>query len=153
MLKKSIYSILFMLSLITFVGCSVKPEPSIINRYAEVLLTNKNELQFRFKINEKALADGDTFKVKIKIHNDELAAALGDNEIIYGSKEVITGKTLDVSDFKDPFIYMEPIPLLLDLHVFDIEKMIKEEQAVSIQIISNNKVIAQSYLTNFNSEI
>jgi hypothetical protein len=153
MFRKSIYSIFICFLLFTAVGCSIKPEPSIINHHAEVLLTNKNELQLRFKINEKALTDEDMFKVKVQIHNKELAMALGNDEIIYGSKEVVTGKTLDVSDLEDPYIYMEPIPLLLDLHVFEIEKMIKSENAISIQIISKDEVIAKTYLTNFTSEI
>lgn len=153
LLKKLIFSILVFFVSATIFGCTVKPEPSIINRHAEVLLTNKNELQFRFKINEKALSDEKMFKVRVKIHNEELASALGNDEITYGSKEVATGKTLNMSDWKEPYIYMDPIPLLLDLHVFEIEKMIKDENAISIQIISNNEVIATSYLTNFTSEI
>ena len=38
---------------------------------------------------------------------------------------------------------MDPIPLLMDLHVFEIEKMIKDERAISVVIMSNNEVIAK----------
>jgi hypothetical protein len=41
----------------------------------------------------------------------------------------------------------------MDLHVFDLEKMIKDEKAISVEIISNNEVIAEAFLTNFTSQI
>ena len=140
----------FLILVLLLVGCS-QNEPSIINRYAEAHLTNKNELQFRFKVNAKIFTDETMYKVKVKVHDEELAVALGNDEIIYGSKEVPNGKTLDVSEAN--FIYMEPIPLLMDLHVFEIEKMIKDEKAISIEIISNDEVIAEAFLTNFTSQI
>ncbi|WP_428912618.1 hypothetical protein [Niallia sp. Krafla_26] len=139
-----------MILIVLLVGCS-QNEPSIINRYAEAHLNNKNELQFRFKVNDKIFTDEKMYKVKVKIHDEELAIALGDDEIIYGSREVPNGKTLDVSDGN--FIYMEPIPLLMDLHVYEIEKMIKDEKAISVEIISNDEVIAKAFLTNFTSQI
>ena len=138
--------------LILLVGCSPN-EPSIINRNAEAYLTNKNELQFRFKVNEKIFTNEKMYKVKVLIHDEVLALALGSEEIIYGSKEVFNGKTLDVSQEKQSFIFMDPIPLLMDLHVFDLEKMIKDEKAISVEIISNNEVIAEAFLTNFTSQI
>ena len=143
----------YLFILLTFlVGCSHN-EPSIINRYAEAHLTNKNELQFRFKVNEKIFTNEKMYKVKVLIHDEVLALALGSEEIIYGSKEVFNGKTLDVSQEKQSFIFMDPIPLLMDLHVFDLEKMIKDEKAISVEIISNNEVIAEAFLTNFTSQI
>jgi hypothetical protein len=89
----------------------------------------------------------------VLIHDEVLAMALGSEEIIYGSKEVFNGKTLDVSVEKQSFIFMDPIPLLKDLHVFDLEKMIKDEKAISVEIISDNEVIAEAFLTNFTSQI
>ena len=138
---------------ITMTGCSQYDQPSIINRYAEAHLNNKNELQFRFQINDKIFTDETMYKVKVLIHNDELASALGGEEIIYGSKEVFNGKTLNVSEGKTSFIYMEPIPLLLDFHVNELETMIKDQHAVSVEIISDEEVIAKAYLTKFTSQI
>ncbi len=150
-LKKILFLYVVALSLI-LVACSPN-EPSIINRYAEAHLTNKNELQFRFKVNDKIFTDEKMYKVKVLIHDEELAAALGNDEIIYGSNIVPNGKTLDVAVGEDSFIFMDPIPLLMDLHVFEIEKMIKDERAISVVIMSNNEVIAKAYLTNFTSQI
>ena len=133
--------------------CDIKNEPAIINRNAEVLFTNKNELQFRFKINEQVFTDEKMYKIKVQIHNETLAVALGSKEIVYGSREVYNGKSLNVSENKQSFIYMEPIPLLMDLHVFDIQEMITDQQAVSVEIISNEEVIAKAYLTNFTSQM
>ena len=48
---------------------------------------------------------------------------------------------------------MDPIPLLKDLHIFVIHKMITEQQAVSVEIMSNEEVIAKTYLTNFSSQM
>ncbi|WP_338469984.1 hypothetical protein R4Z10_14360 [Niallia sp. XMNu-256] len=142
----------FCISLLLLGGC-ISDEPSIINRYAEAHLNNKNELEFRFKLNDKIFTDEKMYKVKVLIHDEELAAALGGEEIIYGSKEVPNGKTLDVSQGEEFFIYMDPIPMLVDLHVFEIEKMIKDEKAISVEIISNDEVIAKAFLTNFTSQI
>ena len=150
---KSVYSVFIFICLINLLGCAVNPEPSIINRHAEALLTNKNELQFRFKINEKVFTKEKMYKVKVLIHDEQLAVALGGEEFIYGAKEVFNGKSLNVSDSKQSFIYMEPIPLLLDLHVFDIQKIITDQKAISIEIISDEEVIAKSYLTNFTSQM
>lgn len=141
------------LCLCTLMGCTIKDEPAIINRNAEVLLTNKNELQFRFKINEKVFTTEKMYKVKVQIHNKELASALGSEEIIYGEKEIFNGELLEVDTGKQSFIYMDPVPLLKDLHVFDIHKMITEQQAVSVEITSNEEVIAKTYLTNFTSQL
>lgn len=151
--KKSIFYLLLLFIFINLSACSIKPPPSIVSHHAEALLTNKNELQFRFKINERVFTDEKMYKVKVQIHHDELAAALGSDEIVYGSQEVFDGKTLNVNDKDSSFIYMRPIPLLLDLHVFEIEKMIREENAISIEIISDEEVIAETYLTNFTSQI
>ncbi len=139
--------------LFAMTGCAIKDEPAIINRNAEVLLTNRNELQFRFKINEKVFTTEKMFKVKVQIHDEELAAALGSEEIIYGEKEIYAGELLEVKNSKQSFIYMDPIPLLKDLHIFVIHKMITEQQAVSVEIMSNEEVIAKTYLTNFSSQM
>lgn len=139
--------------LFAMTGCAIKDEPAIINRNAEVLLTNRNELQFRFKINEKVFTTEKMFKVKVQIHDEELASALGSEEIIYGEKEIYAGELLEVKNSKQSFIYMDPIPLLKDLHIFVIHKMITEQQAVSVEITSNEEVIAKTYLTNFSSQM
>ncbi len=150
------YRISVLIAFICFVaaaGCTIKNEPAIINRHAEVWLTNKNELQFRFEINEKVFTTEKMFKVKVQIHNEKLAAALGSKEIVYGEKEIYDGELLEVKNNKQVFIYMDPIPLLADLHIFEIHKMIKEQQAVSVEIMSNEEVIAKTYLTNFSSQM
>lgn len=145
--------VIVIICLFAIAGCTIKNEPAIINRNAEVLLTNKNELQFRFKLNEKVFTTEKMFKVKVQIHNEKLAEALGGNEIVYGEKEIYAGELLEVENNKQSFIYMDPIPLLTDLHIFDIHKMIKEQQAVSVEIMSNEEVIAKTYLTNFSSQM
>ena len=42
---------------------------------------------------------------------------LGSEEIIYGEKEITPGELLNVENSKQSFIYMDPIPLLKDLHI------------------------------------
>lgn len=139
--------------LFVLAGCTIKDEPAIIKRYAEVFLTNKNELQFRFKINDKVFTTEKLYKIKVQIHNDKLAAALGRKEILYGEEEVFNGKVLEVKNEKQSFIYMEPIPLLQDLHTFEIQQMVTEQGAVSVEIMSNEEVIAKAYLTHFTSQM
>nr|WP_295974653.1 hypothetical protein [uncultured Bacillus sp.] len=139
--------------LIALTGCTIKDESAVINRNADVLLTNKNELQFRFKINEEIFTTEKMYKVKVQIHSDRLAAALGNSEIIYGGKEVFNGESLEVENNRESFIYMDPVPLLRDLHVFDIKEMITDQRAVSVEILSNEEVIAKAYLTNFTSQM
>ena len=68
-------------------------------------------------------------------------------------KEIYAGELLEVKNSKQSFIYMDPIPLLKDLHIFVIHKMITEQQAVSVEIMSNEEVIAKTYLTNFSSQM
>ena len=115
-------------------GCSLAANDLIVNKHAEAFLTKNNELQFRFKINEKVLMDKQVYKVKVSIHNDKLASALGMDEIIYGANAKYKGEYIEVKEDKDNFIFMTPIPLLKDLHVFEIEKMIMNEEAVSVEV-------------------
>lgn len=44
------------------------------------------------------------------IHDDKLAAAIGQREIVYGEEQVINGEFLDVGR-SEKYIYMNPIPL------------------------------------------
>ncbi|MBS4189023.1 hypothetical protein KHA94_02180 [Bacillus sp. FJAT-49705] len=148
--SKIIYCILFSLSL---TGCiQVGANHSIVNRHADALLTKNNELQFRFKINDKILSGKDMYKVKVSIHNVKLASALGTNEIIYGANVNIEGEYIEVISNKENFIYMEPIPLLKDLHVFEIKDMIINEEAVSVVVFNDKEVIAKAFLTNFSTQ-
>jgi uncharacterized protein YcfL len=151
-MPKRSFIILLIITQFLFIGCSSTPKPSIINRHAEALLTKNNELQFRFKINEEVFTNEKMYQVKVQIHDDRLASALGNKEIVYGSEEVYNGQWLDVKDDKK-FIYMEPIPLLLDLHIDELQMMIMNQHAVSVQIMSDEKVIAQAFLTNFTSQM
>ncbi|QED47341.1 hypothetical protein [Cytobacillus dafuensis] len=145
-----IYCILFSLSL---TGCiQVSKNHSIVDRYADALLTKNNELQFRFKINDKILSGEEMYKVKVSIHNVKLASALGTNEIIYGANANFEGEYIEVNSDKENFIYMEPIPLLKDLHVFEIKDMIINEEAVSVEVFNDNEVIAKTFLTNFSTQ-
>ncbi|MEK3855333.1 hypothetical protein [Cytobacillus sp. FSL H8-0458] len=48
---------------------------------------------------------------------------------------------------------MNPIPLTQDLHVFEIEKMIVNEDAVSVEILNEDEVIASAFLNNFSSQL
>lgn len=142
---------LFLLFFVT--GCMGEGANSIIGRQAEVFMTKENELQFRFKLNQNILDANELYKVKVKIHNADLAAALNTDEITYGEAESISGDYIKANREKGNFIYMDPIPLQHDLHVYDIEKMIVQENAVSVEVIHEDVVVAQGYVKNFASEI
>ncbi|WP_235822683.1 hypothetical protein [Cytobacillus massiliigabonensis] len=133
-------------------GCSISNQESIVNSHAEAFLTKNNELQFRFKINEKILSGKEVYKVKVSIHNDRLASALGMSEIVYGASANIKGEYIDV-DKKNNFIFMNPIPLIKDLHVYEIEEMIINEDAVSVEVFNDEEVFAKAFLTNFSSQL
>lgn len=150
--KKRMFYILFVMVLLLS-ACSIGSPQSIVNQHAEVMLTKENELQFRFKMNDRLLENRDMYKVRVSIHNEELAAALGTEEIMYGAEEVADGRLVHADEENGNFIYMNPIPLLKDLHVFDIEDMIVNGNAVSVEMISDNQVIAQTYLNQFWSQI
>ncbi|MBY0120898.1 hypothetical protein [Bacillus sp. S/N-304-OC-R1] len=154
--SKSYYLILILIFSLFLTACQfIGTSQSIVNSRAEALLTKKNELQFRFKINDKILSGEQLYKVKVMIHNEKLASALGAKEIIYGSDVSYSGEYIEVnnSNSKDHFIIMTPIPLLKDLHVFEIEEMIKNEDAVSVEIYNDKQVIAKAFLTNFFSQL
>ncbi|WNS76978.1 hypothetical protein RRV45_08345 [Bacillus sp. DTU_2020_1000418_1_SI_GHA_SEK_038] len=147
---------LFLLILFSLMltGCKqTGSSQSIVNSHAEALLTKNNELQFRFKINDKILSGEKLYKVKVTIHNAKLASALGTSEIIYGSDVKFTGAYIEVNNHRDNFIFMNPIPLLKDLHVFEIEEMIMNEDAVSVEVFNDKQVIAKAFLTNFSSQL
>lgn len=133
-------------------GCSLGNQDSIVNSHAEAFLTKNNELQFRFKINEKILSGKEVYKVKVSIHNDRLASALGMNEIVYGANENLKGEYIEV-DNKNNFIFMNPIPLIKDLHVYEIEEMIISKDSVSVEVFNDEEVFAKAYLTNFSSQL
>ncbi|KAB2335909.1 hypothetical protein F7732_01255 [Bacillus mesophilum] len=134
-------------------ACSFGSPESIVNKHAEVMLTKENELQFRFKMNEKMLENKEMYKVRVTIHNQELAAAIGEEQIMYGADEVASGRLIAADEENGNFIYMNPLPLLKDLHVFDIEEMIVNGNAISVEMISEHEVIAKTYLNQFWSQI
>lgn len=140
------------LILLLLAGCA-GDQQSIVNRHADALLTKTNELQFRFKLNEKILSQNEQYMVRVTIHNEELANALGATEIIYGKENGQAAEIIEPVRNKEIFIYMDPIPLLQDLHVFDIEKMIVNDEAVSVELLNDNEVIAKGFLTHFSSQI
>lgn len=135
-------------------GCGLFADQDLIaDRYAEAHLTNKNELQFRLKIEDNFLQGQDMYKIRILIHDPKLAEALGTEEIIYGEEEVINGEFLEVKKKGDNYISMEPLPLLLDLHISELEKMIAAENAVSVELYNEEEVLGRAFLTNFSSSM
>ncbi|WP_026583097.1 hypothetical protein [Bacillus sp. J33] len=153
MRKRIVILLLTVLVTASLAGCMQGNQQSIVNSHAEALLTKNNELQFRFKINHKILSDEELYKVKVLIHNEKLAAALGRDEWVYGEETIIDGEYIEVNNEKGNFIFMNPIPLTKDLHVFEIEKMIVNEDAVSVEIINDDEVIARAFLNNFSSQL
>ncbi|MED1469722.1 hypothetical protein [Bacillus salipaludis] len=134
-------------------GCGLQfSDELIVNRFADALLTKNNELQFRFRINDQILNDRQLYKVKVAIHDDKLAAAIGQREIVYGEEQVINGEFLDVGR-SEKYIFMDPIPLKKDLHIHELENMIENKNAVSIEVFNNQEVLGRAYLTNFSSEL
>ncbi|MCM3705800.1 MULTISPECIES: hypothetical protein [Cytobacillus] len=153
-MKKRFINLMFAVLLALLLsGCMQGTQDSIVNSHAEALLTKNNELQFRFKINDKILSEEELYKVKVSIHNEKLAAALGTDEFIYGEDTIIDGEYIEVNNEKGNYIFMNPIPLTQDLHVFDIEKMIVNEDAVSVEIINEDEVVARAFLNNFSSQL
>ncbi|KML39743.1 hypothetical protein [Cytobacillus firmus] len=151
--KKTISLMLTALLALLLSGCMQGTQNSIVNSHAEALLTKNNELQFRFKINDKILSEEELYKVKVTIHNEKLAAALGTDEFVYGEDTIINGEYIEVNNEKGNYIFMNPIPLTQDLHVFEIEKMIVNEDAVSVEIINEDEVVASAFLNNFSSQL
>jgi hypothetical protein len=125
----------------------------IVNRYADALLTKNNELQFRFRINNEILTGQQLYKVKVTIHDDKLAAAIGKREIVYGENQVLNGEYLEVRGKSEKYIFMDPLPLKQDLHIQDLKNMIEKDNAVSIEVFNNQEVFGRAYLTNFSSEL
>ena len=125
----------------------------IVNRYADALLTKNNELQFRFRINNEILAGEQLYKVKVTIHDDRLAAAIGKREIVYGEDQVLNGEYLEVKGKIKKYIFMDPLPLKEDLDIQELRKMIEKDNAVSIEVFNNQEVFGRVYLTNFSSEL
>jgi hypothetical protein len=134
-------------------GCgSLFSNELIVNRYADALLTKNNELQFRFRINNEMLERHQLYKVKVTIYDDQLAAAIGKREIIYGEDQVLNGEYLEVKG-NEKYIFMDPIALQKDFHIYELERLIEKEQAVSIEIFNEQEVFGRVYLTNFSSEL
>lgn len=153
-IRTAIILITVMAGLLPLGGCGMLfSKELIVNRYADALLTKNNELQFRFRINNEILEDHQLYKVKITIHDDRLAAAIGKREIIYGDDQVLNGEFLDVSEKNEKYIFMDPIPLKEDLHIHELQNMIEKNYAVSIEVFNNQEVFGRSYLTNFSSEL
>ncbi|MCM3768683.1 hypothetical protein [Neobacillus niacini] len=156
MLRKKYQLCLSLLLGMAFImaGCGTLFSNELIaNRYADALLTKNNEIQFRFRINNENLDSRDLYKVKVTIHDERLASAIGKREIVYGEEQVLNGEYLDVKGTKEKIIFMDPIPLLEDLHIHEIEKMIEQKNAVSIEVFNNKEVFGRAYLTNFSSEL
>ena len=138
----------------TLTGCGLPlSKELIVNRYADALLTKNNELQFRFRINNEILDRHELYKVKVTIHDDQLAAAIGKREIIYGEDQVLNGEYIEGKGKSEKYIFMDPLPLKEDLHIHELENMIEKNQAVSIEIYNNQEVFGRVYLTNFSSEL
>ncbi|WP_147531755.1 hypothetical protein [Bacillus marasmi] len=135
------------------VGCTSYTEQLVANHHAEAVLTKNNELQFRLKINDSMLKKAQTYKVKISIHNDELAQALGASEIIYGQDIVYSGEYLETTEDGLQFINMTPIALQKDLHPFEIQKMIVNDEAITVEVFNDQKVLARATLTNFSTQL
>ncbi|MFE8703537.1 hypothetical protein ACFYKX_23515 [Cytobacillus sp. FJAT-54145] len=148
-LKKSIVFV-FLFSL---TGCGIGSEQSIINQHAGAILTKNNELQFQFKINEKMFTDEKMYKVRLIIHNEKLASALGSTEIIYGEDFVHNGEYIEVNKDKADLFFMNPIPLKKDLHTFELKKMITNEESISVEVFNDQEVIGRGFLTNFASQL
>src|SRR3954462_7434576 len=108
-------------------GCSLLfSNELIVNRYADALLTKNNELQFRFRINNEILTGQQLYKVKVTIHDDKLAAAIGKREIVYGENQVLNGEYLEVRGKSEKYIFMDPLPLKQDLHIQELKNMIEK---------------------------
>ncbi|WP_066058101.1 hypothetical protein [Robertmurraya korlensis] len=134
-------------------ACEGSQKQSFINQYADVLLTKNNELQFRFKFDERLFSDEDMYKVKVLIQNKQLAKALGTTEIYYGEQYVHEGKLLHVGNQEEVYLSMDPIPLQIDLHTFVLEEMIQQEKAVMVQIFNEDDMIVAGYVQNFQSQL
>lgn len=139
--------------ILTLVGCTPLTQQLITNKHAEAVLTKNNELQFRFKINDSMLAKEELYKVKVTIHNQELAEALGTSEIIYGQDIVYSGEYLEANQEGQQFISMAPVALKKDLHPFEIQKMIVNDQAITIEVFNDEQVLARALLTNFSTQL
>lgn len=157
MAKKSrgaIHAVFFLVFILLVSGCGLFTNQNIIiNKYAEAILTKNNELQFRFKLNHDNLKGEDMFKVRVKILDEKLAEAIGTEEIIYGEEEVLNGEYLDVNEEGGNYILMEPLPLNIDFHISELEKIISSGQAVSIEVFNGKEVFGRGYLSNFSSEL
>jgi hypothetical protein len=158
MMQRSIKIVFALVSMIligtTLTGCGLPlSKELIVNRYADALLTKNNELQFRFRINNEILERQELYKVKVTIHDDQLAEAIGKREIIYGEEQVLNGEYLEVKGKSEKYIFMDPIPLKEDLHIHELQNMIEKNNAVSIEIYNNQEVFGRVYLTNFSSEL
>ncbi|MEH7110737.1 hypothetical protein V7124_00025 [Neobacillus niacini] len=157
-MQRSIKIVFALVSMIligtTLTGCGLPlSKELIVNRYADALLTKNNELQFRFRINNEILERQELYKVKVTIHDDQLAEAIGKREIIYGEEQVLNGEYLEVKGKSEKYIFMDPIPLKEDLHIHELQNMIEKNNAVSIEIYNNQEVFGRVYLTNFSSEL
>ncbi|MEH7177362.1 hypothetical protein [Neobacillus vireti] len=157
-MRRSIKMVFLLISILvigtTIAGCGLPlSKELIVNRYADALLTKNNELQFRFRINNEILDRQELYKVKVTIHDDQLAAAIGKREIIYGEDQVLNGEYLEVKGKSEKYIFMDPLPLKEDLHIHELQQMIEKNNAVSIEIYNNQEVFGRVFLTNFSSEL
>ncbi|MDF2904409.1 MAG: hypothetical protein K0S25_2047 [Bacillus sp. (in: firmicutes)] len=153
MKDKVISCLLLFLLLSQITGCTSSSNQIIANKYAEAVLTKNNELEFRLKINNRLLHSDQPYKVKVSIHNHILATALGTNEIIYGEDIVYSGEYLEANESDQQAIYITPITLKLDLHPFEIERMIVDDRAISIEVFNDQQVLGKAFLTNFSTQL
>ncbi|MEK3989370.1 MULTISPECIES: hypothetical protein [Robertmurraya] len=149
-MKKAIFVLCCSLIL---VGCDGSQKQSFINHYADVLLTKNNELQFRFKFDERLFSKEEMYKVKVLIENKQLAKALGTTEIYYGDQYVHDGKLLHLGNQEEIYLSMDPIPLQIDLHTFVLEEMIQQKNAVKVQIFNEEDMIVSGYVQNFQTQL
>ncbi len=153
MKNKMVSYLLFFMLISQLTGCTASSNQIIADKYAEAVLTKNNELEFRLEINNRLLRSEQPYKVKVNIHNQQLATALGTNEIIYGEDIVFSGEYLEAKGAGNQVIYITPITLKKDLHPFEIEKMIVDDQAISIEVFNDQQVLGKAFLTNFSTQL
>jgi hypothetical protein len=151
-IKIGLFLMLFTTSIMS--GCErLLSHELIVNRYADALLTKNNELQFRFQVNSSLLKDHQSYKIRITIHDEDLVAAIGKREIVYGEDQVVNGEYLETKGNHEKYIFMDPVPLKKDLHIYELENMISKNHAVSIEVFNEQEVLGRTYLENFSSEL
>lgn len=149
-MKKLLFIIL---STFILTACDGSQKQTLVSHYGDVLLTKNNELQFRFKFNEKIFTQKDVYKIKVLIKDKQLAKALGTTEIFYGEENVYKGMLVEVDKKEDLYISMNPIPLQVDLHTFVLKEIIQQKEAVKVEIYNDHNLIGWGYIENFHTQL